>query len=119
MADVRITDLTAATSSTGADVTVIVQGGTTKKLAMNLTPMLFSGGFYTGATGSGATNLDGEVTVGLAVDSTIRAVLVSGSLSLWNLVAGTDAENVAAGVVRPDDYATTTNEKVWKRVLGY
>lgn len=35
----------------------------------------------------------------------------------WQLTAGTQADNVAGGFARPTDYATTTNEKVWKRVL--
>jgi hypothetical protein len=37
----------------------------------------------------------------------------SGILRVYELVAGTDAENAPA-VIRPDDYATTTNEKVLK-----
>lgn len=75
--------------------------------------------YYTGLTGGGANNLDGEVSVSLAVNNTFRWVVASGSLSVWQLIAGTTAEDTAAGVVRPDDYATTTNEKVWIRVLGF
>jgi len=35
----------------------------------------------------------------------------------WLLTSGTEAENPGAGVVRPDDHAATTNEKVWVHVL--
>lgn len=34
-------------------------------------------------------------------------------LRVYELVSGTDAESSPV-VIRPDDYATTTNEKVWK-----
>lgn len=36
----------------------------------------------------------------------------SGVLRVYELVSGTDAEN-APDVIRPDDYAASTNEKVW------
>jgi hypothetical protein len=75
--------------------------------------------YYTGYTGSGATNLDGEATVNLAVNNNFRWVVVSLSLSIWQLVAGSDVENVSAGIVRPDDWNGSTNAKVWKRVLGF
>lgn len=71
----------------------------------------------TALTGGAATALDGEATVGLTVGTTLRAAVVSGVLGWWQLQAGTDAENAAGGIVRPDDYATSTNEKVWKQVL--
>jgi hypothetical protein len=67
-------------------------------------------------TGGGAA-LDGEATLALPVSLTLRACVVGGGLSWWQLVAGTDAENAGAGIVRPDDYAGGTNEKVWKQVL--
>jgi len=31
--------------------------------------------------------------------------------------AGTNGEAAAQGIVRPDDYAASTNEKIWIRVL--
>lgn len=67
---------------------------------------------FTGFTGSAATDLDSIVTTALAVGS--RAFVVSGNaLYVFVLTAGTDAEN-SPTVVRPDDFALTTNEKVWK-----
>ncbi len=70
----------------------------------------------TGLTGGGATNLDGidteEMDVGLIVAVTLTAVT-----SLYRLTAGTTAEDSPI-VVRPDDYAGGTNEKVWV-LLGF
>ena len=40
-----------------------------------------------------------------------------GVVSQWRLTAGTDADNEASGIVRPDDYAPATNEKVWMRIM--
>jgi hypothetical protein len=36
----------------------------------------------------------------------------------WFLIAGTSADNEAGGVIRPNDYAAGTNEKIWVKVLG-
>jgi hypothetical protein len=69
----------------------------------------------TGLTGGGATNLDGVVTVGVAV-GILRAVVISGVLRIYRLQTGTNAE-ASPGTIRPDDYAGTTNEKVWIQVL--
>lgn len=74
----------------------------------------------TGLTG-GSTNLDGLATVDgtYPVNSVVLlSYAVEGALAsqLWKLVAGTDAEDADAGIVRPDDYASSTNEKVWKRI---
>jgi hypothetical protein len=67
----------------------------------------------TGLTGGGATKLDGLVTDG---KSDLLVILhISSELQDWLLVAGTDAEDAANGLVRPDDYAASTNEQVWKR----
>lgn len=68
----------------------------------------------TGLTGGGATKLDGLVTangtypVGICV-----FLLISGVPQIWQLTSGTTAEDAANGIVRPDDYATSTNQKVW------
>lgn len=68
----------------------------------------------TGLTGGGATKLDGITT---ADKSGLLATLYAFSeLQDWLLVAGTDAENSANGIVRPDDYDGSTNAQVWKRV---
>ena len=68
-----------------------------------------------GLTGGGASNLDGRPTAGVSVGRMI-AIMYGGSFGIWRLVAGTDPE-VVPGVIRPDDYASGTNEKVWKQVL--
>jgi hypothetical protein len=38
-------------------------------------------------------------------------------LGFWQLTAGTAAHNPSGGIIRPTDYATTTNERVWIRAL--
>lgn len=68
----------------------------------------------TGLTGGGSTKLDGLITAGKS--SLLTTLYVSGELQDWLLLAGTDAENAAAGIVRPDDYHASTNAQVWKRV---
>ena len=71
----------------------------------------------TGLDGSTATDLDSIETVGLDVNYTVfLGVSVGPSVpgKTWALKSGTDANDPASGVVRPDDYADTTNEKVWK-----
>jgi hypothetical protein len=68
----------------------------------------------TGLTGGGSTNLDGITTASGAVSAgTLVAVNVGNTLYHYELVSGTDAES-SPNVIRPDDYASTTNEYVWK-----
>lgn len=82
---------------------------------VDTTPVLL---YYTGATGGGSTNLDGEATVGKV--GALRFVIASGSLSAWQLTATSNVGNdVAGGKVRPLDYNGTTNIKTWLRVLGF
>ncbi len=69
----------------------------------------------TGLTGGGATNLDGVLTAGISVPQ-VYILSISTSSQLWILQAGTDAENAAGGIVRPDDYNASTNAKVFKRI---
>jgi hypothetical protein len=70
-----------------------------------------------GLTGGNVTDLDGIVTTSLA---TGRLYIIAAPLGptvpsqFWVLQAGTDAEDPANGIVRPDDYAASTNEKIWK-----
>lgn len=71
----------------------------------------------TGLTGGTATDLDVIATTGLTVATTIVMIVNASVPEFWRLVSGTDAEDTAGGIVRPDDYATTTNEKVWKQGL--
>ena len=68
----------------------------------------------TGLTGGGSTKLDGLITDGKS--SLLTTIYVSSELQDWLLLSGTDAENSAGGIVRPDDYAASTNEQVWKRI---
>jgi hypothetical protein len=71
----------------------------------------------TGLTGGTATTLDGiptEITSGEVIPTNaIAAVVISGVLSHYQLVAGTDAES-SPDVIRPDDYDGSTNARVWK-----
>jgi Head domain of trimeric autotransporter adhesin len=71
----------------------------------------------TGLTGGTAVTLDGiptEITSGEVIPTNaIVAVVISGSLSHYQLVAGTDAES-SPDVIRPDDYDGSTNARVWK-----
>lgn len=68
----------------------------------------------TALTGGSATDLDGIATVNVAVGP-ILAVVLGQVLSYYQLFDGTDAES-SPHVIRPDDYAASTNEKVWKLV---
>jgi hypothetical protein len=77
---------------------------------------------FTALTGGAAGDLDALPTIDISVETAIRRVVrtISGarSLSEWLLIAGTTAEDVDAGIVRPDDYAAATNEKIWVRISG-
>lgn len=64
-----------------------------------------------GLTGGGATKLDGIVTVGVSAGQMV-VIVVNSTLYVYQLTSGTTAESVPS-VVRPDDYAGTTNEKIW------
>lgn len=71
----------------------------------------------TGLIGGAVTDLDGIETVDLSTGRlyltgvTIAAAVPS---QMWVLITGTAAEDPANGIVRPDDYAAGTNEKIWK-----
>ena len=63
------------------------------------------------------TQLRAIVTPSLALGSHISyRGSVSGELFVYVLETGTDTDN-SPSVIRPDDYAATTNERVWKRAL--
>lgn len=73
----------------------------------------------TGLTGGGATHLDGIPTADGGMGdggSCVLLVVIGGAASLYQLVSGTDAE-AAPGIIRPDDYDSIDNAKVWRRVL--
>ncbi len=67
-------------------------------------------------TGGASNNLDGIATVGLALSPVpyLNFVIADVRYSYF-LRAGTDAES-SPSIIRPDDYAGTTNEKVWERL---
>jgi len=68
----------------------------------------------TGLQGGGSSNLDGLVTAnGTYPVGIVVFILISGVPQMWQLTAGTQATNLGNGILRPVDYATTTNEKVW------
>lgn len=66
----------------------------------------------TGLTGGGATNLDGIATVSATV-GWLLALNTGSGVVLYRLKSGTTAES-SPTYIRPDDYATTTNEKYWE-----
>lgn len=67
--------------------------------------------FLAGLTGGGSTKLDGMATVGLSVPR-LFTVVIGDQLRTYQLRAGTTAE-AAPGIIRPDDYAGGTNEKIF------
>lgn len=68
----------------------------------------------TALTGGGTTSLDGITTVGLAVSPVpLRQFVIADIFYLYELSAGTDAES-SPTIIRPDDYAGGTNQKVWR-----
>lgn len=71
--------------------------------------------FLSGLTGGTSGKLDQVPSLRLAVGQIVIFV-VSTTLVSYRLRAGTDAESSPA-IIRPDDYAGTTNEKVWEKVL--
>ena len=72
---------------------------------------------HTGLTGGTAADLDVVVTTSLAAGYSYKVIGTDEIERTYELVAGTDAE-VSPWVVRPDDYAGTTNEKVWVQRFG-
>ena len=74
-------------------------------------------GYWTAYTGGAATNVDYVATAAgaTATGSCIQTAIL-GDLAMWQLQAGTAAENTAGGIIRPDDYHSTTNARVWVRI---
>ena len=67
-----------------------------------------------GPTGDGATKLDGVLTASLSAGFSVSFMddSAAGIHRVYELAAATTAES-APDVIRPGDYAATTNEKVW------
>lgn len=72
-------------------------------------------GEITARTGGTATALDAIVTTNLSIPFAVL-INIGGSGEVWQLAAGTDAED-GTFTVRPDDYHASTNARVWKRIL--
>lgn len=87
-------------------------GETLPAVSPSQAPVVFMPGVV-GLTGGGVTKLDGLVTLGLAVPR-LLFLNIANVTSGWTLMSGTDAEN-GTTIIRPDDYAGTTNEKVFKK----
>ncbi len=68
-------------------------------------------------TGGAAGALDALPTAAFLTTGTERTAVIGDLLSVWQLQAGTDAEN-GTTIVRPDDYSAGTNERVWKVVMA-
>jgi hypothetical protein len=77
-------------------------------------------GWYTSLTGGGDHTLDGVETGTTAAPRMITGYVITTCVSAimqdWQLQAGTTAENASGGIVRPDDYAASTNERIWVEV---
>jgi hypothetical protein len=112
-------------SSGAAAATAIISGGrvigvtvTSGGTGYASTPTVsFSGGGGSGAAATAqmlALDLDAIPTTALTVPLLVIFVLAA-AVEFYQLVAGTDAES-SPTVIRPDDYAGGTNEKVWKRL---
>lgn len=73
----------------------------------------------TGLTGGTATDLDSIVTLTVlpVAVTTCHIIHATDGYQVWHLIAGTSAETEAGGIIRPDDYAASTNEKIWVQVL--
>ena len=65
----------------------------------------------------GDSSIDAIITANGAVALGSIRFCTSGSvLSIWELTDDVAAEDVSGGVIRADDYATTTNERVWLQI---
>lgn len=108
----------AATATVANGIVVAVTmtnlgSGYTSTPGVTFTPV--SGGTGAAATAiMSPTTLDAVTTTDKAAGEFVALVGIGTEVNPYALVAGTDAES-SPDVIRPDDYATTTNEKVWKR----
>lgn len=79
----------------------------------------FSGGGGSGGAATAqvlGTTLDGITTTGISISFPMFALaVIGGQVNVYQLRSGTDAE-ASPFIIRPDDYATTTNEKVWELI---
>ena len=73
-------------------------------------------GGITGQQGGGASNLDGQTTATMTINSYVAVGPVRGPVHLWQLVTGTDA-NVLGSIQRGADYNAVSNARVFVIVL--
>lgn len=71
----------------------------------------------TTAKNGGSGDLDQMATVGISNRIIVIPDVDGVGWTFWYLRAGTESDNPDGGIVRPADYATTTNEKVWVGML--
>lgn len=73
----------------------------------------------TGLTGGESTDLDSLPTEGANAYQVgdIVSLVLANIYQKWQLQAGTGATDTESGVVRPADYASSTNEKNWVILL--
>lgn len=114
----------------GAAATAVIQGGvvvavtvTNSGSGYTSTPTIsFSSGGGTGATANAqmlGTSLDAIRTTAISVSyPMIVMIFVNGVINFYRLRSGTDSES-SPYIIRPDDYAGTTNEKVWELIGIY
>ena len=108
-----------ATALDGVIVSIaITAAGTGYTSAPTPVPTAGGGSGGTAVAVLGAETLDAVTTADVDAGTLQLSVVVSGALYHYDLVSGTDAESSPA-IIRPDDYATTTNEKVWSRISPY
>jgi hypothetical protein len=72
----------------------------------------------TGLTGGTSTDLDGIATAGTSafpIGGVVVVEVSTGVIVPYRLYSGADSED-SPNVIRPDDYAASTNEKVWKKL---
>jgi hypothetical protein len=104
----KISELPATSVKSLTSVLPIVVSGVTDQIELGA----LLGADRTGLTGGGSSNLDGVVTVGQGVGQLWNVVVGGDKVYHYQLQAGTSSEN-SPFVIRPDDYASSTNEKIF------
>jgi hypothetical protein len=64
---------------------------------------------------TGANSLAAKATVSMPVN-TVLGIITGGQLAFYQLRTGADATSLP-GIVRPDDWSSSTNSKVWFQIL--
>lgn len=129
VANVVTTDPATRTLSSAGQTVILLSDGTQWIVVMDYDPgaapvtesdVILNRFDITGLTGGSSADLDGIATASGAIATNSVLLLAYGTpraATLWQLVAGVDAEDADAGIVRPDDFDGSTNPYVWKRVL--